>query len=74
MSTNDHTNGTHDDDLTQGENPGAQGDFGAGQGEPGGSDPVVGDDDVVEGDEQPRRVDEPSEAEVGGDLNDGDRL
>lgn len=65
MSMNDDTstNPNHDD-VTQGENPGAQGDFGAGQGDPGTSDPVVGDDDVVEGDEQPRR-----DEEFGGDLN-----
>lgn len=70
MTTNDHTSGSHDDDLTQGENPGAQGDVGAGQGEPGPSDPVVVGDGVVEGDEQPRRGDESSGAEFGGDLND----
>lgn len=44
-----------DDDLTQGENPGAQGDIGAGQGTPG-DDPVVTDPEpTIEGDEQPRR-------------------
>lgn len=41
--------------VTQGENPGAQGDFGAGQGTPG-NDPVVTDPEpIIEGDEQPRR-------------------
>ncbi|MBX9471052.1 hypothetical protein [Microcella sp.] len=65
MSMNDHTSGTHDDDLTQGENPGAQGDIGAGQAEPGPSDPVVVGDGVVEGDEQPRR-----EEHLDGDSDD----
>ena len=74
MSMNDHTNGTHDDDVTQGENPGAQGDIGAGQAEPGPSDPVVVGDGVVEGDEQPRRADDTGDAEFGGDLNDNDQV
>ncbi len=68
MSMNDHTSGTHDDDdLTQGENPGAQGDIGAGQGEPGPSDPVLVGDGVVEGDEQPRREQDPSADDVESD-------
>jgi hypothetical protein len=67
MSTNDHTKGTHDDDLTQGENPGTQGDIGAGQGDPAPSDPVVVGDGVVEGDEQPRREQDPSVDDVESD-------
>ena len=58
MTMSDH-NGTHNDDLTQGENPGVQGDIGAGQAEPGPSDPVVVGDGVIEGDEQPRREQDP---------------
>ena len=55
MSTSDQNGNYGDDDLTQGEAPGAQGDVGAGQAEPGPSDPVVVGDGVIEGDEQPRR-------------------
>ncbi len=66
MSEHTSTNPNHDD-VTQGENPGAQGDFGAGQGEAGQNDPIVGVGDVVEGDEQPRRTDE-------GDENSADDL
>lgn len=40
-----HTNGDHAGEPTQGDNPGAQGDVGAGQGEPGVSDPVVPEDE-----------------------------
>ncbi len=70
MSMSDqHGSNPNDDDVTQGENPGAQGDFGAGQGDPGTSDPVVGDDDIVEGAEQPRRGEE-----FGGDLNGDDQV
>ncbi len=79
MSMNDQNTGNtdHDDDVTQGENPGAQGDFGAGQGDPGTSDPIVGEGVAVEGDEQPRRADEHTDEqtdEFGGDLNAGNQL
>ncbi len=75
--TDDTSNNPHHDDVTQGENPGAQGDFGAGQGDPGTSDPIVGDGDVVEGDQQPRRTDEHADDqtdEFGGDLNAGNQI
>lgn len=68
MSMNDDTtHNPHHDDVTQGENPGAQGDFGAGQSDPAPSDPVVVGDGVVEGDEQPRREHDASVDDVESD-------
>lgn len=69
MSMNDDTtsNPHHDNDDTQGENPGAQGDIGAGQGDPGPSDPVLVGEGVVEGDEQPRREQDPGADDVESD-------
>lgn len=55
MSDSNSTDHQHDDEMTQGENPGAQGDIGAGQGNPG-DDPVVSDPEpAIVGVEQPRR-------------------
>lgn len=65
---NDHSGAEGTQDVTQGENPGAQGDFGAGQGDPGLSDPVVGDGEAPQQDEQPRREEDGG----AGDEGDGD--